>query len=185
MKRFLVNTRSGSEIEFNFPTSLNELTEDVLKDIVSNIKVADNYALIALCYSDRLSNIIMTARTKKKEAKIKVTPLFVKAGKTDIDFINNAKCGQRVITTQSQLSLGIHINVPGNKLTIEYFSFIVEESSNRDLYPQELANPDQSECIFLEFKLVPICDITGLIDNTKPISAISNTFVRVNNKANC
>lgn len=185
MKRFLVNTKDGSEVEFNFPTSLNELTEDILKDIVSNIEVADNYALIALCYSERLSNMIMSARVNKKEAKIKVTPIFVKAGNTDVEFINNAKCGQRVIAMQSQISLGIHVNVPGNKLTIQYFSAVVTETNDREIYNKELQNPDQSECIFIEFKLVPVCDITGLINNDKPIPAISNTFVRVNNKANC
>lgn len=184
MKRFLVNTKDGSEVEFNFPTSLNELTEDVLTDIVSNIEVADNYALIALCYSEKLSNMLMTSRVNKKEAKIKVTPIFVKAGKTDVAFINNAKCGQRVISMQSQIALGIHINVPGNKLTINYFSTVVNESADREIYNKELQNPDQSECIFIEFKLVPICDITGFIVD-KPIPAISNTFVRVNNKANC
>lgn len=179
MKQFAVKTKDGHEVNFNFPTSISEISEDYLTKISDALHVADNYSLVALCYSEVLSRVIVTCRTGNKNAKIKVTPIFVKAGNCDIPFIKEGKMKQRVVTMQSQLSLGVHVNLPYHKLTIDFFANVVKNAEDKAIYEKELANADGRECIFLEFKLIPNSDIMGLLDIDIP--TIDNNYVSVSN----
>lgn len=180
MKQFVVNTKDGDEVVFNFPNSIKEISNDYLTKITDTIHVADNYSLIALCYTERLSKIIIAGRAGKKDSKIKVTPIFVKAGKCDIDFINNAKMKQRVVSMPTQISLGTHVIVPNHKLTLDTFIIAITNTADNNIYEKELANPDQRDCIFIEFKLIPNSDIMGLIDYE--ISNADNPYVTINHK---
>lgn len=177
MKKFDVATKSGINVTFDFPTSIKELSEDYLKQISDGITIADNYTLVGLCYLESLTRIIFTSRSKSnKDVKIKVTPIFVKAGKTDVDYINTAKIKQPLVIMPTQLSLGMHVNLPKHKLTIDYFNTVVRESVE-NLYEKEVQNADQRECIFIEFKLVPNCDILGLLNTDLP--DINPNYVQV------
>ena len=179
MKQYSVETKDGHVVSFNFPTSISEISNEYFTKITDAIHVADNYSLVALCYSEKLSTVILTARTAKQNAKIKVTPIIIKVGKTDIPFLNEAKMKQRVVTMQSQLSLGVHVNLPHHRLTLDYFANVVKESKDNGIYEKELANNDNRECIFIEFKLIPNSDIMGLLDIDVP--AVENNYVTVNN----
>lgn len=164
MKVFKVLTKDGKEFTFNFPNSIKEIPDEYLTDITSCIEVADNYSLVGLCYTPVLSDMILTARTKNKSAKIKVTPIFIKAGNTDCQFIKNAKLKQRILTTQSQISIGVHVAIPNHKLTIDYFSNVISNCAEKEIYTKEIATGDRRECVFIEFKLLPNADIMGLLD---------------------
>ena len=179
MKQFAVKTKDGHEVNFDFPTSISEISEDYLIKISNALHVADNYSLVALCYSERLSTVILTARTAKQNARIKVTPIFVKAGNCTIPFIREGKMKQRVVTMQSQLSLGVHVNLPYHKLTLDFFAKVVKDAEDKDIYEKELAKGDDRECIFLEFKVIPNSDIMGFLDVDVP--TIDNNYVSVNN----
>lgn len=181
MKEFVVNTKNERVI-FNFPNSIKELSEDYLNTITSNIHVADNYSLIALCYTEKLKYLILTARAGKKDTKIKVTPIFVKAGNCDIDFIKNAKMKQRVVSMPSQISLGTHVIVPNHRLTIDYFTVALKNTIDKDIYEKECTSNDQRECIFIEFKLIPNSDIMGLIDYE--VNKIDNPYVSIEDTTN-
>ena len=179
MKQFEVVTKDGHKVNFNFPTSISEISNEYLTKITDAIHVADNYSLIALCYSEKLSTVILTARTAKQNAKIKVTPIIVKIGKTDIPFLNEAKKKQRVVTMQSQLYLGVHVNLPHHRLTLDYFANVVKDAEDKGIYEKELASGDNRECIFIEFKLIPNSDIMGLLDIDVP--AVDNNYIQVIN----
>lgn len=170
MKKFKVETKQGVEVVFDFPNSISEIPEDYLAKITSGISVADNYSLVALVYFEKLSKIIITARTNKKDTKLSVTPIFVKAGNTDVEFIKNAKMKQRLISTPTQIGLATHVKLPGHKLNLEYFANTVCDSASNKVYETELANEDQRPCCFLEFKLVPNCDIMGFIDTDNKVN---------------
>lgn len=179
MKQFKVKTKKGFEVIFNFPTSINEVSEEYLNKITKPLHIADNYSLIALAYSEKLSTLIMTARAGKRDTKIKVTPIFIKAGNTDIEFIKNAKMKQRVVSMPTQISLGTHVSIPYHNLTIEYFANVVKDAEYKDIYEQEVSNEDQRECTFLEFKIIPNNDIMGLLDmNTEKIDT---EYLQINN----
>lgn len=178
MKQFKVETKKGLEVVFNFPTSINEISEEYLNEITKPLKIADNYSLIGLAYSEKLSTLIMSARAGKKDTKIKVTPIFIKAGNTDIEYIKNAKIKQRVVSMPSQISLGTHVSIPYHNLTIEYFANVVKDSANNNIFEIEAKNPDQRECTFIEFKIIPNSDIMGLLDmNTEKIE---NQYITIN-----
>ena len=161
MKHFTVKLKDG-QVDFKFPTSIKELDAEYLLNLVDNVDIADHYSIIALCYEERLANLIIAARNNKNRT-IKVTPIFVKAGKTDATIINAANVKDYVITANTQVGISCKLPVPNNLLNIDYFANIVNNSIDKDLYTKELANEDQSKCIFVEFKLIPNVDIISII----------------------
>ena len=78
MKEFIVKTKL-SEVKFNFPTKLEELSIDYLKSVTDNVIVAPNYSLIGLVYHERLTSLIMTCKNKSKKTNIGVNPIFIKS----------------------------------------------------------------------------------------------------------
>ena len=162
MKHFVVKLKDG-QVDFNFPTSIKELDGEYLLNLVDNVHIADNYSIIALCYEERLANLILAARNNNKDRRIKVTPIFVKAGKTDATIINSANVKDYLTVANTQVAISPKLAVPSNLLTINYFANTVSNSIDKDLYTKELANEDQSNCIFIEFKLIPNVDIISII----------------------
>ena len=160
MKEFVVKTNQGN-VKFEFPTSIDEISDEYLQDITKHISIANDYTLVGLVYHDRLSNVILTIRNNKKKAQFGVNPIFIAAGKSDSELINNAKLKQKVLITSSQLSLGVQVATP-NKLNLDYFGACIVNSVEKDLYERELKNPNQAQVLFLEFKLVPNCDILAI-----------------------
>lgn len=162
MKHFTVKVKDG-QVDFNFPTSIKELDAEYLLELVDNVDVADHYSIIALCYEERLANLILAARNNSKDKRIKVTPIFVKAGKTDATIINSANVKDYLTIANTQVAISPKLAVPNNLLTLNYFANIVINSTDKDLYTKELANEDQSNCLFIEFKLIPNVDIISVI----------------------
>ena len=165
MKQFTVKLADSKEVRYDFPTSIDEISSEYLEEITKPISVANHYCLIGLVCSNKLSNLILSARSDKKNAKLHVTPIFIKAGESDIEFIKKAKLKQRVLAVTTQIALGVHVNPPYHKLTIDHFTNSVINTSDKDIYSNELQNPDQSKCCFIEFKIIPATDIVGLLDS--------------------
>ena len=176
MKEFIVKTKM-SEVKFNFPTNLKELSEDYLTKVTSNVTVAPNYSLIGLVYHERIANLILMSKTKKKTASIGVIPIFIKTTNGDNSIANIAKVGQKILVSNSQLELAYRCSTP-NKLTIDYFANVIAASTDTDLYQKALLDKDQSEVFFVEFKIVPNCDIIALYDDAVKIE---NPYIEINN----
>lgn len=175
MKEFIVKTKM-SEVKFNFPTNLKELSSEYLLQVTSNIVVAPNYSLIGIVYHERLANIIITCNNKKKNASIGVIPIFIKTGAGDTSIVDNAKIGQKLLISNTQLQLAHHCAVPANRLTIDYFANVLDAALYKDLYQTAVQDADQSEVLFVEFKIVPNCDIIALYD--KP-AKVDNPYITV------
>lgn len=175
MKEFIVKTEM-SEVKFNFPTKLEELTSEYLLGVTEGITVAPNYSLIGLVYHEKLSTLFMTCRSKKKNASIGIIPIFVKSGKSDESIVNTAKVGQKLLISNSQIQLAHHCAAPSNRLTLDYFAKIVDANIDKDLYQTLLVNNDSQEVLFVEFKIIPNCDIVALYD--KP-TKIDDPYVTV------
>ena len=176
MKEFKVKA-GKSEVTFNFPNTIDELSVDYLTKVTDNLTIADNYSLIALVYQDRLAPILLAGRSGKQNQRFKVIPLFIKAGNTDVEFINEAKIKDKVVITPSQLSLGIHVKLPYHKLDLDYFISLITMEGNKGIYEKEIANEDQRPCLFVEFKLVPNADIAGFIKND--LNKVDDMYVNV------
>lgn len=175
MKEFIVKTEM-SEVKFNFPTKLEELTSEYLLGVTEGITVAPNYSLIGLVYHEKLSTLFMTCRSKKKNASIGIIPIFIKSGKSDESIVSTAKVGQKLLISNSQIQLAHHCAAPSNRLTLDYFAKIVDANIDKDLYQTLLVNNDSQEVLFVEFKIIPNCDIVALYD--KP-TKIDDPYVTV------
>lgn len=176
MKEFIVKTKM-SEVKFNFPTNLNELSEDYLKEVTDSITVAPNYSLIGIVYHERLANLIITCKNKSKKATMGIVPIFIKSGVSDHSIVDSAKIGQKILISNSQIQLGYHCATPANKLTIDYFATVIDNSTDTELYQKAVKDTDQSEVLFIEFKIVPNCDIIALYGEPKKVD---NPYITVN-----
>lgn len=175
MKELIVETKM-SMVKFNFPTSLKELSNDYLKQVTDNITVAPNYSLIGLVYHERLAPLILTCRTKKKTANIKIVPIFIKAGKGDTSVVDDAKIGQKILIANSSLERGYQCATPSNMLNLDYFANVVGNSTDKDLYENAMQDADQREVFFVDFKVVANCDIIALYDD---VEKKENPYIQV------
>ena len=160
MKTFKVNGKAGSYV-INLPQSLKEIGTEYLSNCTKFINPAPNYAVIAVVYKDSLS-LVLTGAKKKTPVNIAVSPVFVKAGNNDSEFIKSINLGDRVVVSGSDLSIGHHISSPYNKITPSTISIICD--GDKDIY-RESMTMQESVC-FVEFKLVPISAINAKLDNT-------------------
>lgn len=175
MKEFSINTKGG-RVDFSFPTSLEELNEDYLKNVTESITVAPNHSLIGLVYHERLASLIVTCRNKKKNASIGVVPIFIKSGGGDSSIVDGARMKQKLLIPATNLELAYHCSAPANKLTLDYFANIVDSSEDKDLYQKALADKDQKDVFFIEFKAVPNCNIIALYGDAK---RVDNPYIKV------
>lgn len=180
MKEFIVKTEL-SDVIFNFPTELSELSEEYLKQVTDNITVAPNYSLIGLVYHERLANLIITCKNKKKSANFGIVPIFIKSGAGEASVIDSAKIGQKLLIGNSSIERAYRCAAPNNKLTIDYFATVIDASIDKELYQKAVQDPEQVEVFFIEFKIVPNCEIIALYDKAKNIENPYITVVPTNN----
>lgn len=169
MKTFKVNGKAGSYV-INLPQSLKEIGTEYLSDCTKFINPAPNYAVVAVVYEDLLS-LVLTSAKKKTPVNIAVTPVFVKAGDSDSEFIKSINLGDRVVVSASDLSIGHHISSPYNKITPSTISVICD--GDKDIYRESMTM--QEPVCFVEFKLVPISTIHAKLDDT--IKDYVNPFI--------
>ncbi|AXF52145.1 MAG: hypothetical protein [crAssphage sp. isolate ctcc615] len=162
----------NGEFNVNLPTSIDEITKEYIADVTSAINIAPNYSLIGTIFREKLSTIILSAKRNNKDASVSVIPVFVKCGETDDTFIQNLNIKDKLIVSASDIMLGHHVSTPNNLLTINTLMEIID--GDRDIYQKVNANSEY--CYFIEFKLIPNCNIHGAYDNKK-VNSITTTFV--------
>ena len=158
--------------ELNLPTSLNEIDESYITEVTSHIKVDANYTLIGLIYREKLSTLVLAATRNKKTSDIAVIPIFVKAGESDSKFINSLNIKDKLIVSPSDIMMGYHVSAPNNLLTINNILDLVEGDP---VVNKKLMNINE-QCYFIEFKLVPNCNIHGAYEKSK-VTEFVNPFV--------
>lgn len=176
MKTFIAETPNAT-VTFNLPTSLNEISAEYLKNVTADIRIADNYSLLGLVYHETLGSLIIAQKQNKKSITSGVIPVFIKCGKTDNEFINNTSCKDKLIISSTQLSLGYHAAAPKNKLSLDYFYSITDKDTN--LFNRYKGSFGNELCYFVEFKIVPNCDIIGIYDSNISTNEITEKFVEV------
>ena len=107
-------------------------------------------------------SFVLTASKKKTPVNIAVSPVFVKSGDNNSEFIKSINLGDRVVVSGSDLSIGHHINSPYNKITPSTISIICD--GDKDIYRESMTM--QEPVCFVEFKLVPISAIHAKLDDT-------------------
>ena len=156
MLKFEVNSKNGN-ILMNLPTKLSEITSEYLSSVTSDVVIADNYSLIGILYKESLASVILANNRKQKNITTAIVPIFVKAGNTTTDYINNISCGDKIIIAPSDIAMGHHVVCPKNKITIN--NIISYCDGDKTAYQRAL-NISEA-CYYLEFKIVPNCNIHG------------------------
>lgn len=158
MKDFEVVNR-GVKYQFHFPTSLNEITPEYLNEVTKNVHIADDYSLVGIVYHEKLFDLIIARKQAKKSFSAAIVPIFIRAGKTDSEFIKSAKCKDKIITQSVNLNLSYHVAAPQNTLSIDYFMRAID--GDNSLAGRYNNNYGQEQCFFVEFKLIPNNEIVG------------------------
>ena len=151
-----VNGTQGA-FTLNLPTTLSDITKEYISNVTSHIEVDANYTVVGVVFRERLSTLILASRKNKKNSDIAAIPIFVKAGKTDSELINKLDVGEKLIVAPSDIMLGYHLSAPANLLTINNILNIIE--GDTEIYNKVIGI--QEACYFIEFKLVPNCNIHG------------------------
>lgn len=146
-----------TEIDFKFPTSIDEISETYLKAVTDNVRVAAHHSLIGLVTRESIFNVVTTLKQKKKQVMTSVIPIFIKCGETDSDFIKSLNCKDKLIIPTNMLALSYHVKLPMNVLSIDYFM----ACADKDNEAGKNAIFCKDNVYFVDFKLIQNSAIVG------------------------
>ena len=159
----------------NFPTSISEITPEVLAAITEHVRLPKHYCVIALCFKTRLFDFVV-AMNSKKEHSVSVVPIMAKISEEDSKEINST-ISNKVILSRSALEMGTHLNLPVIISTDNARNYFASDEAltksiitkSNDIFKDKTI---KDNIIVLEFKIVPISDIKASIpavcDNVDP-----------------
>ena len=182
MKDFLVQGKR-LYFKFHFPTSLDEISAEYLKAVTANVEVADHHTLIGIVYHEKLFDIIVSRKRNQKGLTAGVVPIFIKAGKTDNNFINNAECKDKLVIPSTSLSLGYHVAAPQNVLSLDYFIRAID--SDNSLAKRYDNNYGNEQCFFVEFKIIPNVEIKGVYKKQEEVDSKQYVETSVRSGGDC
>ena len=150
----------------NFPTSVNELTPDVLNTVTKQVKLPKHYCMVALCFKTTLFDFVVAMNSKKEQA-VGIIPLLAKINEEDkVDA--NANVSDRVILSRSALEMATHISLPvliSTDNARKYFASdneLTKSIINRK-NPIFLDMTKKDNIIVVEFKILPVSDIKATV----------------------
>lgn len=150
----------------NFPTSVDELTPDVLTSITEQVKLPKHYCIIALCFKTRLFDFVV-AMNSKKEHSISVVPVLAKISEED-SIETNAAISDKIIISRSALEMGTHLSLPVMISTDNARNYLAsDEVLTKSIITR--SNPifkdmnKRDNIIVLEFKIIPVSDIKAAV----------------------
>lgn len=152
MKNLDVNV-GGKKIKLNLPESISEVNFDYLKAVTKEIVVEQNYALVALCVSDKLSVLI---NSKQREVNVKGISILVEAN--DPNNTLTSKPGDKLICSPTDLMRGYEVTAIRNILSPSKVAMLVKS----DVELSKNIFTTNTEPVWLvTFKLIPINNIHG------------------------
>lgn len=168
------------EFALNVPTSFKEITPEYLNKATKHIKIAENYAMIALVLTTKLSEYCYTLNSNSnKQPEVGVTPIIVKfnnSADVHVDF----EAGDIAIVANSDLERAYHCNAPSMITSDRVAEYIMsDEQFRKDLQLGNIKDENDKRLgdyhiKMIQFKILPICDIHG---SFKPIDSITDEFV--------
>lgn len=164
----MINIQSKSKsYGINFPTSINELNYDILGIITKDVKLPKHYAIIALAFETKVFDFC-AAMNAKHQPSVSVTPILAKISDEDSIEIN-AVIGDKLIVDRSSLERGVHINIRTSISTNaarNYFNSdpeLVKSIMTHSEKDSSVYEIKQANIILLEFKIIPVTDISAAI----------------------
>ena len=154
----------GLNQTFRMPTSMSEINMNVIADYVKHVNVSKDYALIAVIFKERPITIVSVSK-QNKNASVSGVAVMIKSN-TDNEFIKGIKLGETVVISPSDISMGHQVNSPDNVLTPGFLLNLLQ--TNADLNKKLMAV--NVPTYFVDFKIVPVCNIHGSIGQYHPTS---------------
>lgn len=154
----------GLNQTLRMPTSMSEINMNVIADYVKHVNVSKDYALIAVVFKERPISIVSLSK-QNKNASVSGVAVMIKSN-TDNEFINTIKLGEALVISPSDIAIGHHVNSPANVLTPGFLLNLLR--TNVDLNKKLMAV--KVPTYFVDFKIVPVCNIHGSIGRYEPVS---------------
>lgn len=154
----------GLNQTFRMPTSMSEVDMNVISNYVNHVTVGKDYALIAVVFKERPITIVSVSK-QNKNASVSGVAVMIKSN-TDNEFINTIKLGEALVISPSDIAMGHHVNSPANVLTPGFLLNLLQ--TNADLNKKLMAV--KVPTYFVDFKIVPVCNIHGSIGCYEPVS---------------
>ena len=151
----------GKDFELNLPTMFSEIDINYLSSLVANVNVAPNYSLIALLFKEKPYAIVSGIK-QGKNATVMATPIMIKNGDSNVEFIKNIKLGDRLTISPSDIVYGNQVNAKWNSLNPNLLVNLLED--NKQLYKE--TQGIMQKVYFVDFKIVPSNGIHAAINNT-------------------
>ena len=178
----MINIKSNKmSYGIKFPTSIDELTPELLNTITEGVRLPKHYCIVALAFNTKLFDFC-TAMNSNKETNVGVTPILAKIYEEDSKEIN-AVVGDKIIVYRTSLERGVHLNLKtsiSSNSAKQYLnkdvdlvkaiitkndSVVIDKNINKQLLAGQSPN-----IIVLEFKIIPVTDISAAIPmNYNPI----------------
>lgn len=157
----------------NIPTQKAEITNDIFNSLLENVKIPNNYCIVAVLTKDTLFGIMNLMNNKNSTALC--TTVLAKEANTE-SAANNFKQGEEIVVSRSGVETATHLNVQGNLVSTRFLiEFIkkddklVDQITNgrfdRDLpgVTYRGANP---YVYTIDFKIVPLNLVHASVDKT-------------------
>lgn len=149
----------------DYPTELGEISNEYFDKMLSDIHLQEHYCVVALCFKDKLFNIV-TALKQRTSPTSNVVPIIAKIADNNEC---NYKQGERVVTDRTNLERGIHLPIAKNTIGVTGFENYVKD--NQTLMT-ELMNRKGDSIYMVEFKIMPIRDIVATRDRVSDADCI-------------
>ena len=154
----------GLNQTFRMPTSMSEVNMNVIADYVSHVNVSKDYALIAVVFKERPITIVSVSK-QNKNASVSGVAVMIKSN-TDDEFVKGINLGEAIVISPSDISMGHHVNSPNNPLTPGFLLNLLQTNADLNKKLMAIGVPTY----FVDFKIVPVCNIHGSIGKYNPTS---------------
>ena len=155
------------EFGVSFPTSVEDITPEILKSVTDHVKLPKHYCVIGMCFRTSLFEFVTTV-SKSKGADIPVVNILAKADSEDI-VKYNWNIGDRLIVDRSSIERGHHLSIPIAINSVNAATYLNNDEELRKSivngsYLKERGIKKGNDIIYLlEFKIVPLNDIVAAI----------------------
>ena len=151
---------SKADYSLDIPTSPDEITPVILQQLLKNINLSKNYAIVALRYKVDPFELIMSSKSAKQGVQASVVPILAKYNGE-----LNGTLGDRVSISASELEMGLHINGVTKISVNNVKDYINSDDALSKSVINRTAFADTKFIYLLEFKIVSFNDIKALIKN--------------------
>ena len=153
--------------KINVPTTMNDITPEILKKLTVNVTLPENRVLVALCWKVNFGDVFFN--NKKQNNSAIVVPVCAKLNlSNDVkDSYKFLEVGKKVVLTRSALEMGVHVHIPNSASmqSIEKWATDATQAQFPGSKSISINVLPEGKFILIEFKIVSAADISGVIES--------------------